>query len=136
MLWWKLIYCLQWLLGDLWLWTNAASLKSFVWEKWMFISIVQMILDIFALKTHILPRHAARIVIISFLILYYVMLMLQSRGLDSLCMTIALTYCLISSWIKTRQVIREKPHRTRLAIVFELLFFCCARHYHSISHKA
>ena len=80
--------------------------------------------------------HAAKIIIISFLILYHVMLMLQSRGLDSLCMTIALTYCLISSWIKTRQVIREKPHRTRLAIVFELLFFCCTRHYHSISHKA
>ena len=66
--------------------------------------------------------HAAKMVIISFLIQYYAMLMLQSRGFDSLCMTIALTYCLISSRIKTRQVIREKPHRIRLEIVFQLLF--------------
>ena len=82
------------------------------------------------LKKYILPRdgfHAAKIIIISFLILYHVMLMLQSRGLDSLCMTIALTYCLISSWIKTRQAIGGKPHRIRLEIVFELLFISVAR---------
>ena len=92
--------------------------------------MVRMILDIFAYKeTYMfegLDRFAAKIIIISFLILYHVMLMLQSRGLDSLCMTIALTYCLISSWIKTRQVIREKPHRIRHEIVFEL-FFSVAR---------
>ena len=103
-------------------------------------SMVQMILHILPYRKHIWPRRtvfqAAKVVIISFLILYHVMFMLQSRGLDSLCMTIALTYCLISSWIKTRQVIRENPHRIRLQIAFELLFFCCTRHYHSISHKA
>ena len=80
-------------------------------------SMVQMILDILPSKEiYIAERllvlvwdgfHAAKIVIISFYILYNVMLMLQSRGLDSLCMTIALTYCLISSWIKTRQAIGE-----------------------------
>ena len=146
MLWWKVLHCLQSLLGDLWLSTNAASLRKFCLRKMNARSTVQIILDIFSYYTILLRNiywrkvrsgfHAAKIVIISFLILYYVMLMLQSRGLDSLCMTIALTYCLISSWIKTRQVIREKPHRTRLTIVFELLFFCCTRHYHSISHKA
>ena len=74
-------------------------------------SMVQMILHILPYRKHIWPRRtvfqAAKVVIISFLILYHVMFMLQSRGLDSLCMTIALTYCLISSWIKTRQAIGE-----------------------------